>query len=206
MVITRVISIMLVAVVIIILQVGYEGKSGSSSGESEVNLGIPDRAWDPNRSDTSVGWCAEACIQMAMAYYGKEVPQHLINQAGNPDHPDLYVYDIDDALNTLGVTYTIWDESNNNVSSFIAWIKWQIANGYPVLCGIKIYPDEYPEWYLDHFVLVVGFDEQGLRLNTQLDMDGQQIISYSQLSSMNDGYSFENSQSHYFARGITRVR
>ena len=53
---------------------------------------------------------------------------------------------------------------------------------------------------------IVGFDEQGLRLNTQLDMDGQQIISYSQLSSMNDGYSFENSQSHYFARGITRVR
>ena len=41
-----------------------------SFGEEElvdVYLAIPDRAWDPTRPDKNVGWCAEACIQMAMA-------------------------------------------------------------------------------------------------------------------------------------------
>jgi hypothetical protein len=40
-----------------------------------VNLGIPDRQWDPKRTDPSVGWCAETCIQMAIGYYGQEVSQ-----------------------------------------------------------------------------------------------------------------------------------
>lgn len=55
----------------------------------EVYLAIHDRAWDPTRPDKSVGWYAEACIQMAMAYYGAELSQAAVNRAGQPDHPDL---------------------------------------------------------------------------------------------------------------------
>ena len=170
-----------------------------------VDLGIPDRSWDPTRPDHSVGWCGEACIQMAMAYYGREVSQHTINEAGEPDHADLYVYDLADALNALGVSYVAWNESDPEVSNFIAWIEDQVGRGRPVLCGIKIYPDENPGWYLDHFVLVVGFNSEGLLVNTQLDLHGQQTISRSQLSSMNNGYSFESSHRHYFGISITGV-
>ena len=97
-----------------------------SSGEEElvgVYFSIPDRAWDPTRPDKNVGWCAETCIQMAMAYYGVEVSQVAVNRAGRPDHPDLYVNDIAKALDTLGVCYEAWDESVTDVSDFVAWIK-----------------------------------------------------------------------------------
>ena len=105
-----------------------------------------------------------------------EVSQAAVNRAGQPDHPDLYVYDIDDALDNLGVCYEASDESVTGVFDFVAWVKDQLAAGYPVLCGVKIYPDEHPDWSLDHFVLAVGYDEEGLVLNTQLDLDGQVVI------------------------------
>jgi hypothetical protein len=180
---------------------------GEGAGtDREVKLDIPDCRWDPNRADKSVGWCAEACIQMAMGYYGRYVPQRVINRAGNPDHPDLYVYDIDDSLNALGVLYTAWDASNRDISAFISWIKEQLLLGYPVLCGVKIYPTDHPHWTLDHFVLAVGFNADGLILNTQLDMDGQCLVSYEQLSSVHAGYSFKNSKNIYFARAITGLK
>lgn len=59
---------------------------------------------------------------------------------------------------------------------------------------------------MDHLVLAVGFDENGLILNTQTDCDGQQNVSYEQLASQNDGYSFESSQNRYFGRAITGLK
>src|ERR1035441_1772190 len=138
-----------------------------------VNLGIPDRQWDPKRPDPSVGWCAETCIQMAIGYYGQEVSQKQINQAGAPRHPDLYVYDIDNALNALGVSFICFDEPNSDLSAFIVWIQDNLRCGHLVICGCKLYPDEHPDWNLDHFVLVVGCNAEGLLLNTQLDKIGR---------------------------------
>jgi len=169
-------------------------------------LQIPDPSWAASRPDTSVGWCGETGIQMAMLYYGKHVNQDVINRAGRPDHPDLYMYDINDSLNALSVRFIAWDPSRQDINQFINWIKAQILRGLPVLCGMKIYPDEHPDWSLDHFVLVVGFDARGLIINTNLDMGGQQLISYRQLSSYQEGYSFQNKFYRYFARAITGVR
>jgi hypothetical protein len=49
---------------------------------------------------------------------------------------------------------------------------------------------------------VVGFDAEGLWLNTQLDMSGQVLVPYAQLSSSRNGYSFENRDHRYFGRAI----
>ena len=169
-----------------------------------VKLQIPDREWDPQRPDKSVGWCGEACIQMAMDYYGRQVTQETINESGQPRHPDLYAGDIDKALNNLGVSFTA-DESPPDVSDFIAWIQHQLREQHPVICGCKIYPDEHPHWNLDHFVLAVGFNSKGLWLNTQLDLSGQVLVPYSQLCSRRSGYSFANRGNYYFGRAIVGV-
>lgn len=171
-----------------------------------VNLGIPDRQWDPKRPDPSVGWCAETCIQMAIGYYGQEVSQKQINQAGAPRHPDLYVYDIDNALNALGVSFICFDESNSDLSAFIVWIQHNLRCGRPVICGCKLYPDEHPDWNLDHFVLVVGCNAEGLLLNTQLDMGGQLLVPYGRLASNRSRYSFKNRRERFFGRAITGLR
>jgi hypothetical protein len=168
-----------------------------------VNLGIPDRAWAPGHDD--VGWCGETCIQMAMGYYGREVSQNTINAAaGSPS--DITEVDMDRALVALGVVYEAWDESRNDVNQFIEWIKAHLRDGHPVICATKIYPDEHPAWYVDHFVLAAGSDPDGLLLNTQWDCDGPQWVSYAQLASVDDGYAFLNRYFRYFGRAVTGMR
>jgi hypothetical protein len=142
---------------------------------------------------------------MSLAYYGREVSQKTINEAGKPRHPDLYAGDVDRALDGLGVTYVRYDASGN-VQPFIAWIQDQLRHGHPVICGCKIYPDEHLNWSLDHFVLAVGFDAQGLWLNTQLDLDGRVLVPYARLDSGQRGYAFRNGQHRYFGRAITGFR
>mgnify|MGYP001765156160 CR=1 FL=1 len=182
---------------------GCESDGDSGSGADAVNLGIPDRAWDPGHDD--VGWCGETCIQMALGYYGREISQAAINQAaGSPS--DITEDDLDVALRALGVPYEAWDGSNRDVNAFIEWIKSQLARGRPVICGTKIYPDEHPDWYVDHFVLAVGYDAAGLILNTQLDCDGQVHAAYAALASTSAGYAFQNRQQRYFGRAILGAR
>ena len=60
-----------------------------------IDLNIPNRDWDPQRPNKSVGWCAETCIQMALAYYGVEISQKSINRSGSPSHPDLSMDEMD---------------------------------------------------------------------------------------------------------------
>jgi hypothetical protein len=143
---------------------------------------------------------------MAMAYFGKEVSQKTINEAAGPDIPGINETDVDTALTTLGVTFTSWPDSDQDMDGFIDWIKDELCKGHPVICGTKIYPDEHPDWYVDHLVLAVGFDEDGLILNTQTNCDGQQNISYDQLASQDEGYSFKSNQKQYFGRAITGLK
>lgn len=174
--------------------------------DDQVKLNIPDRAWAPVNANLTMGWCGETSIQMAMAYFGKEVSQKDINQAAGPDIPGINETDVDTALTTLGVAFTSWPDSEQDLDAFIDWIKKELAEGYPVICGTKIYPDEHPDWFVDHLVLAVGFDENGLILNTQTDCDGQQHISYDQLKSQNEGYSFKSNQDRYFGIAITGLK
>jgi hypothetical protein len=170
---------------------------------NSIDLNIPDRKWDPTRPNKNVGWCAEVCIQMAMAYYGFAVSQKCINKAGMPKHSDLYMDDIIVALKQLHVKYISWRLSDNNLHKYISWIKDMLSLRYPVICGVKIYPDENPQWFLDHFVLIVGYDETGFLVNT--NMYGQKRISYRKITSGGNNISFKNKQHTYFAIAIIGV-
>ncbi len=183
---------------------GNEHAVITSVPKDSALLQIADRGWDETRPDTSVGWCAEACIQMAMGYFGKEVTQEAINKAGKPASHDLHSEDIKTALDSLKVSYLSWDEGVSNIDSFACWVREQIREKHPVICGMKLYPDENPSWAYDHFALAVGFNKDGMTINT--DLDGQMLLTYKQLSSANPTYSFQNNQHQYFARAITGLR
>ena len=176
----------------------------AAAGDS-VLLDIPDRYWDPERKDNGEGWCGEACLEMAMAYYGVGIIQKEINEAAVDHTPGLTEENIDQAMNALGVTYVTWNEEEPDLELFFEWIREGLRRGHPVLVGAKIYPDGHPRWFVDHFVLVVGFDERGLVMNTQLNLDGQIHVSYAQLASRDDGYSFASRHETYFGREITGV-
>jgi len=171
-----------------------------------VNLHIPDVAWDPKKADLEAGWCGEACIQMALAYYGKQVPQDIIHREGHPRTSDLEDEDMDRALRNSGLLFRRYSGKPNGLQSFLTWIQKQVRSGYPVICGCKIYPTDHPDWDLDHFVLVTGYNSKGLLLNTQLNCDGQLLVPYDQLKSLKPGYSFKNPGNQYWGRVVTGIR
>lgn len=167
---------------------------------SSMLLPIPNRLQDADAPPE--GWCGEASIQMGLSFYNKEASQKEIHAAGKPSHPDLYSSDINRALEAFGLNYIEWNDNVKNLPKFIAWIKSNIAKGYPVFCGMKINPTRHPEWSLDHFVIAVGYNENGLYINTN-HKDGQLLITYEQLASDTNHYSFENVYHRYFGRALT---
>ena len=141
---------------------------------------------------------------MGLKFYHKDVSQKEIHDSGKPVHPDLYSNDISLALESLGVKCIEWDEYNRNLQDYIKWININLAQGYPVICGMKINPTQHPEWSLDHFVLAVGYNDNGFYINTN-HKDGQMLITYDQLTSTTFHYSFENSYRSYFGRSLTGI-
>lgn len=112
------------------------------------------------------GWCGETAIQEALLYYGVWAPQRAINRAGKPAHPDLYSNEMPAAMEALGLRVTWYAPRARGFDAFAAWAREAIDAGEPVLAGVKLLPTEHPEWGLDHFVLVVGYGDEGLLVNT----------------------------------------
>jgi hypothetical protein len=89
----------------------------SSAGEQfadgharQVLLPFPDLTQEPN--PVGVGWCGEATIQMAMAYYGVYVSQKFINRKAKPKHPDIWASETPMAMKNLGLDFTGGEKSN----------------------------------------------------------------------------------------------
>ena len=101
-----------------------------------VSLDIADTGQEPRRPEG--GWCGEAAIQMALAYYGGYASQQAINRAGEPEHPDLYAREIPPAMRNVELEYSVW--KGGGLKPFLEWIRGQLAEGHPVLLGVKIYP------------------------------------------------------------------
>ncbi len=152
------------------------------------------------------GWCAEASLQMGLSYYKHEISQKDIHNVANPVHPDLEsAAEIDGAMKALGMDYRIWDSKIHKVDRYIAWIKSNLAQGYPVFSGVKLNPTQHPEWAADHFVLIVGYNDDGLFVNTNHFGVGQLLIPYQALVSQAARYSLENPYHYYFGRALTGV-
>ena len=133
------------------------------SAEAKLALPIPPR--EHAREAPPAGWCGETAIQEGLLNLGVWAPQRIINKAGRPTHPDLYSPDIPVALSELGVRHSFYAGSRGD-GMFEQWVRRALDEGDPVLAGVKILPTAHPEWGLDHFVLVVGYGDKGLLVNT----------------------------------------
>lgn len=166
--------------------------------DASVRLNIADRKHAPNAPKE--GWCGENAIQQALLYHGIFMPQKLINQAGNPKHPDLYSNDIPVALGNLQMDFEQWRGRRGDVAPFLAWLKAHLGKGVPILAGMKIYPTKHPEWSLDHFVLVVGYDKDAFLINTTWNR--QDKLTTAQLASTQKGLAFANRFGAYYGLAI----
>jgi hypothetical protein len=148
---------------VVVAACGKASAAPSPSPSLPVVLPIAAREHAPEAPPE--GWCGETAIQEGLLHLGVWAPQRVINKAGKPVHPDLYSNDIPVALAELGVRYTSYP-GGRGFAAFAAWIRGALDAGDPVLAGVKILPTKHPEWGLDHFVLVVGYDADRLLVNT----------------------------------------
>ena len=165
-----------------------------------ITLEIPDTGQEQRRPEG--GWCGEAAIQMALSYYGAYASQQAINRAGKPEHPDLYAQEIPRAMRNIGLEYSPW--KGDGLAAFLKWVRSQLAEGHPVLLGIKIYPTTHPEWALDHFVLGVGCSDEALTFNTTWGRP--ETKTFARLSTRDTGLSFANRHGTYFGYSITGMK
>ena len=166
---------------------------------SDTVLLIPDRRHAAEAPPE--GWCGEVSIQMASLYYGAFFKQYFIHHLTNPDHPDLYAYEIPGTLDALQIEYEKWSYSNNNINQFFNWMTQNISNDYPIFFGAKIYPTYHPEWFLDHFMIAKGYTETSLIYNTNWGYEEEK--SFDALSSTSTtGISIENSYKKYLGIAI----
>ncbi len=174
--------------------------TGTHVPDRTIRLEIADTGQEKRKPED--GWCGEAAMQMAMSYYGAYTSQKAINRAGNPEHADLYSYEIPRAMRKLGLEYVAW--RGDGLKPYLDWIRGQLADAHPVLVGVKIYPTAHPEWSLDHFMLAVGCTRETLTYNTTWGRQETQPLV--KLSGEEKGLSFANPFGQYYGYAITGLK
>lgn len=142
----------------------------------EVLLPIANRPWADGAPPE--GWCGEVSIQMVALHYGAWLPQRHIHGLVPTKHADLWEDELPAAMTAAGLSYESW--SGTSEPRFLQWLVEALRRGRPVIVGVKLVPDEHPDWEVDHLMPVVGFSPQGLVFDTNLEQ-GQQRIPFEHL-------------------------
>jgi len=67
----------------------------------------------------------------------------------------------------------------------------KISQGNPIILGVKKYPDKHPFWDCDHFILLVGYNQQKDELIYN-NFNKRERIKIEKLLNKSDGYSLIN--------------
>ena len=121
---------------------------------------IPNTNPPENYFEIEEGSCGEACLFTVFKIQEKAVSQKEINVSGGNPGRGLHGSELFLALNNNDIKYknislTIIRDYSEYLNKVIIPA---ILNDNPVLLGVKIYPDEHPEWSSDHFILLIGYN------------------------------------------------
>lgn len=133
-----------------------------------MNNPIPPRLqWDENN-----GYCGEVALVSAGLYFGEFLSQYDTREIAGNDEPQYdqsaqLLLGVNDASTAtkMHLSYSQWTPGKHPTArDFLAWVKGEVAKGYPVLIGL--YTNEYlfygstkpnagdPNY--DHIVIVTG--------------------------------------------------
>jgi hypothetical protein len=141
----------------------------------------PETYWD-----IPEGSCAEAVLWTVINAHGVPASQREINRAGGEPGRGLYNTEIPRVLRKYRIAFKDLTRNGADYRGFLyGEVIDSVLRGHPVLLGVKEYPDNHPEWTVDHFILVVGYDvkddlliynsnnrREELRAEELLDNDG----------------------------------
>ncbi|KQC15028.1 MAG: hypothetical protein APR63_04500 [Desulfuromonas sp. SDB] len=158
------------------------------------------------------GSCGEACLWSILHALGNEVTQIEINHAGGFPGRGLHTDELFLALDNYQAAYrdlsksVLSSDSIDNLNRYREFLYRDIidrvSKGIPVLLGVKIYPTQFEQWPLDHFILLVGYDQDNQQLIYN-DFNNRNRINPEKLLNREQGYSLVNDFHWVFAIEFT---
>ena len=153
------------------------------------------------------GSCGEACLWSIVNSDSFQTTQIEVNHAGGKPGRGLHSYELHRVLDYHGIEYT--DTMNRSIFAYLlgfinpfrskkhyrdflyGTVIGNVKQGNPVILGVKIYPDRHFYWDCDHFVLVVGYNEETEEIIFN-DFNHRKRLEADKLLDRSDGYSLRN--------------
>lgn len=138
------------------------------------------------------GSCGEACLWTILHYYGIDVTQKKINEIGGSPGRGLYWIEMITVLDYFGIDYNdLSSEEIYTIEDYEQHLQNNIVNkvkiGHPLLIAVKIYPNSHPQWWTDHFILIVGYTANDELIYNSFTNCG--LVKITKLVNTEDGYS-----------------
>lgn len=147
------------------------------------------------------GSCAENCLWTIMNSLDRSKTQLEINLSGTKSGRGIHSGELMQFIKKFNIGFTKHYQSVDSSDSLITSQRYKdyiynkvvknVKEGYPMIIGVKSYPTQNPQWFLDHFVLVVGYNERTDELIFN-DLNKRKRISVKKLLDSLPGYSFVN--------------
>ncbi|MCF7813748.1 MAG: hypothetical protein K9N40_04650 [Candidatus Cloacimonetes bacterium] len=154
------------------------------------------------------GSCGENVVWTIRQKLKKPISQYEINVAGGMPGRGLHSDEMLVAMNKLQIPYKeISDQFEDQAEDLLSQkyhdflyekVIPQVLAENPVMIGVKVYPNRFPQWPYDHFVLLVGYNKNTDELIFN-DFNNRRRMPAAKLLNQEPGYSFVNQFNIVFA-------
>jgi hypothetical protein len=128
-----------------------------------------------------------------------EISQKEINKLAKAPGRGIYSKEVLPVLKKLKIPHKEISTIVSDYTSFIhKIIITKLKNGTPIFLGVKVYPDESPNWAVDHFILVVGYNELTEELIVNSD-NARERVKFSKLLNTENGLSLVHKSRYVYA-------
>lgn len=157
------------------------------------------------------GSCGEACLWSIVNSRRYTVSQIEINVAGGAPGRGLHANELHRPLDSCGIRYTdhiakpyfhyalaflnpvnlLTDQSEKYRDYLYNLLIKNLRDGNPIILGVKKYPTKHSFWDCDHFILLVGYNEETNEIIFN-DFNERKRIDADKLLDTTEGYSLVN--------------
>jgi len=145
------------------------------------------------------GSCGEAALWSVYHAAGLKLSQKEINKSGGLPGRGLYSHELFWSLRKNKIAHKNISQTVTSYDNFInTHLIGNVKKKWPVLLGVKVYPDEHPNWACDHFILVIGYNTKRKELIYNSD-DERERIKIAKLLNTDEGFSLIFKKKYIFA-------
>lgn len=145
------------------------------------------------------GSCGESVLETVFKHFGKNYSQTEINKLAGDPKRGIYSNEVLDLLKKLKIANKNISERTTEPKKILEEkIIETLKKNHPVFFGVKIYPDITPKWAVDHFILLVGYNEKTNELIYN-SFNERNRIKISKLLNKKNGYSVISKHNYIFA-------